>query len=48
MKKLIDQALAAAKANPFRAWVLLFCVAVFALGYAVGGQLGWQLYQFTH
>jgi hypothetical protein len=48
MKKLIGQVLAAAKANPFRASLVLLFVAVLGLGLALGEQVGWQVYQFTH
>jgi hypothetical protein len=48
MKKMIDQAVAAAKSKPFSASLVLLTVAALGLSYALAEQLGWQLYQFTH
>jgi hypothetical protein len=49
MKKLFEQALVAAKANPVRFFsVVLALIVLGAIGFTLGEPLGWEVYQFTH
>jgi hypothetical protein len=46
MKKLFEQALSSARANPVRFFsVVLVLVGLGAIGLTLGEPLGWKLYQ---